>query len=373
MTIPPARTILNPAGRYSQVIRNPCTGTVDIACTYPGICCHSAGTIQIVPGTAEIDPAGSHSTGAGEVIPGIAKFQPAGNHPARLIKIIPLSFNVFPAIGSVAAVLMTIPPAGTVLDPAGSVFYFAGNPGTGCVDIVGTDPGIRSHSTVRIHIIISIIYDMPAAAIHGTVFREVVPPVAKICPSGKHDTGRIQIIPTVTKMKPSGMHNTILIQIIPGFSKFQPIVADHISTGVEIIPMPIDTFPLTDRVSTIRTLIPVTISIFSPVFVFVIWNPYAISSVIFISNPGGCNHRSVRIESIFGTIDGMCTGVHSTICPQIIPDIIKLDPSCDHGTGRRGKIVIIAINIDPSGCSLTGGIHIIPGIIIFNKLIRQRS
>ena len=39
MTIPPAGTILNPAGRYSQVIRNPCTGTVDIACAYPGICC----------------------------------------------------------------------------------------------------------------------------------------------------------------------------------------------------------------------------------------------------------------------------------------------------------------------------------------------
>ena len=137
--------------------------------------------------------------------------------------------------------------------------------------------------------------------------------------------------------------------------------------------MPIDTFPLTDRVSTIRTLIPVTIGIFSPVFVFVIWNPYAISSVIFISNPGRCDHRSVRIESIFGTIDGKCTDVHSTICPKIIPDIIKLNPSCDHGTGRRVQIVITAVCIDPSGCSLTGGIHIIPGIIICNKLIRQRS
>ena len=103
MTIPPAGTTLNPAGRYSQVIRNPCTGTVDITGTDPGVGCHSTGTIQIIPGTAEIDPSGCHSTGSGEVIPGIAKFQPSGNHPAGLIKVIPLSVNIFPAIGSVAA------------------------------------------------------------------------------------------------------------------------------------------------------------------------------------------------------------------------------------------------------------------------------
>ena len=137
--------------------RDPCTGTIYITGTDTGVDCHSAGTGQIVPGTAKIDPAGCHSTGAGEVIPGIAKFQPSGNHPAGLIKIIPASVDIFPAIGSVAAVLMTIPPAGTVLDPAGSVFYFAGNPCTGCVDILGTDPGVSRHRTVRIHIIISII------------------------------------------------------------------------------------------------------------------------------------------------------------------------------------------------------------------------
>lgn len=81
--------------------RNPCTGTIYIIRTDPGVGCHSAGGGQVVPGTAEIDPSGCHSTGASEVIPGIAKFQPSGNHPAGLIKIIPASVDIFPAIGSV--------------------------------------------------------------------------------------------------------------------------------------------------------------------------------------------------------------------------------------------------------------------------------
>ena len=81
--------------------RDPCTGTIYITGTDTGVDCHSAGTGQVVPGTAKIDPSGCHSSGASEVIPGIAKFQPSGNHPAGLIKVIPLSVNIFPAIGSV--------------------------------------------------------------------------------------------------------------------------------------------------------------------------------------------------------------------------------------------------------------------------------
>ena len=89
MTIPPAGTALNPAGSVFYFSSDPCTGTIHIVISDPGISSHYAGIIHVVIFVVDQMPSGTvHNSVAGKIIPAVIDMPPSGEHGTGIVHIV---------------------------------------------------------------------------------------------------------------------------------------------------------------------------------------------------------------------------------------------------------------------------------------------